>query len=67
MIHALIQDGYNNGTNKGTHVLKNRLYIIIIIIIIINCKWVYVRWKYATIQDGRIQYSAAQYNKYITM
>jgi len=59
VIHALIQDGYNDGTNKGTHVLKNRLYIIIIIIIIIiNYNLVYVRRQYATIEDRRIQYSA---------
>ena len=56
MIHALIQDGYNDGTNKGTHVLKNSLYIIIIIII--NYNLVYVRRQYATIEDRRIQYSA---------
>jgi len=37
-----------------------REYIIIVIIITINCKWVQTHWKCATMQERAMQYSAVQ-------
>jgi hypothetical protein len=41
------------------------VYNIIIVIIIINCKWVYTWWQCTTMPDRtiQVQYSTVQYNK----